>query len=234
MIDSGLLAECKTLAFNVAPELTERPLYVCDSDIFTGLPTSRDCLGWANGMQSATSPLIKNCIQEWSEVGPVIALDGNAIRSEYGDEDFRDGVRATVVHEAAHLLPGSSEIFSDDLESMDPSCLHSWQRSKMHEYRSRPDASHAADHDHRFVRRALHCWYRAVAGGWSVPIYRLFGGDCPIYTQPPHFAVELLREMIEMREATFAEIEAVKPPVGFAELWTQSTLLHARPPKESP
>ena len=229
MIDAGLLAESKTLANTSAPELGERRLYVCDSVIFGDLPEVHSgCLGWANRMNSATSPLLKDRIPEWSAPGPVIALDGDAIRSEYGD-DFRDGVLATVVHEVAHLVPASDEIFSGDvLESMDPSFVQSWQMAKLSEYSDRPDASHAADHDLQFARRVLHCWFRATAAGWTIPIYRLFGPDCPVFLQPPHFLAALMGELTSMQTSPFVEIEAREPPAGFTELWTHS----APPPKE--
>ncbi len=228
MIDAGLLAECRTLATTVGPELASHPLYVCDSDVFNGLPTTRDCLGWANRMQSATSPLFKDRIPEWSAPGPVICLDGDAIRNEYGDDDFRDGVLATSLHEVAHLVP-VSEIFCDDvLERMDPSFVHSWQLAKLTEYSDRPAASHAADHGCEFIRLALHCWFRATAAGWTIPIYRLFGPDCPVFLQPPHFLAALMGELTSMQTAPFVEIEAREPPAGFTELWTHS----APPPKE--
>ena len=91
----------------------------------------------------------------------------------------------------------------------------------------------AAMHDHQFIRRVLHVWFRAISAGWDVPIYRLFGPDCESFLQPPHYLASLMTELTAMQSATFVAIEAVSPPLAFSRLWEHSHRLHGSIVKET-
>ena len=104
MIDSGLLSECRELAFVAAPEL-RHALYVVDSAIFDGLPEARSgCLGWAYRQGALVNIPLAERIDEWKGPGPIICLCEDKIRDEYGD-DVDSGLRETMTHEIGHVLP---------------------------------------------------------------------------------------------------------------------------------
>ncbi len=224
MIDQGLLDECRQLAFAVAGELKPFPLYVVDAEkTFDDLPESRGCLAWAFTMTGIEHIPFRERINEWTEPGPIIALCEGAIRDEYGD-DFDAGLRETMCHETAHVVPASPFVENAALADIPVETVRKHQLGKLATAATKPQ--YAQMHDHRFIRRVLHCWYRAISAGWSIPIYRLFGGDTETYCQPPHFLACLLPELTAMQSATFAEIEAATPPIAFTTMWEHSHGLH--------
>ena len=75
MLDRKLLDDCRRLAFDIAPELKENPLYVSEASLFEGLPILQgNCLGWA--YRYAFSDLnYRSRLMEtghWEGPGPVI------------------------------------------------------------------------------------------------------------------------------------------------------------------
>ncbi len=224
MIDQGLLDECREMAFEVAPELQPNPLYIVDGETtFDDLPEARGCLGWAFTMTGIEHIPFRERIDAWKGAGPIIALCEGAIRDAYGD-DFDAGLREMTCHEIGHIVPEKPFVEIESLKDIDPEFVRSHQLTKLAVAATK--TQYAQMHDHRFIRRVLHIWYRAILFGWSIPIYRLFGGDTETYCQPPHFLVALMPELVAMKSATFAEIEAAKPPLAFSELWEHSHGLH--------
>ena len=232
MIDQGLLDECRQLAFAVAGELRPNPLYIVDGETtFDDLPEARGCLGWAFTMTGIEHIPFRERIDAWKGAGPIIALCEGAIRDAYGD-DFDAGLRETMCHEIAHIVPEKPFVEIESLKDIDPEFVRSHQLSKLATAATKPQ--YAGMHDHRFIRRVLHVWFRAILFGWHVPCYRLFGPDSETYCQPPHYLAALMGELTSMQGMTFGEIEAATPPTGFTELWEHSHKLHGSiVPKET-
>jgi len=241
MIDSGLLSECRELAFVIAPELKKSPLYVVDGSIFDGLPTPPgDCLGWAHDGSYVDYNIRGRLGESWTTPGPIISLNRHAIQGEYG-EQFRDGVLAIFLHELGHVLPPSPHIPKDDRAA-----LFDCQPIRQHQYAKAAEAvalpappagSPDDSHDVRFLRRVCHLYFRAVSCGWTIPMdTNLFGGSCWFCSWPIHYLFKLLPEVIQHRQATFLEIESVPAPAGFIHLWENNLAFYQsfQTPKESP
>ena len=232
MIDQGLLDECREMAFEVAPELQPNPLYIVDGETtFDDLPEARGCLAWAFTMTGIEHIPFRERIDAWKGAGPIIALCEGAIRDAYGD-DFDAGLREMTCHEIGHIVPEKPFVEIESLKDIDPEFVRSHQLSKLATAATKPQ--YAGMHDHRFIRRVLHVWFRAILFGWHVPCYRLFGPDSETYCQPPHYLAALMGELTSMQGMTFGEIEAATPPTGFTELWEHSHKLHGSiVPKET-
>jgi hypothetical protein len=222
MIDDKLLSHCLNIAHTVAPELRSRPLYIVDGTGLTDLPVGHgDVLGWA-WRGNVTNYRLRDYIgSDWEGPGPVISLLPDPIRTEWG-KHFRDGVLSTLLHELAHLLPPAPAISDSDFAEFDVHTVREWQQMKWTEANALPEPPPGtADDPHgpEFVRIVTHLWARSTLAGWSIPGVNLYGGGCWFLSQPAHFVTALLREIVTMREAHFAEIIAADPPSDFTALW---------------
>ncbi len=223
MLDAALLSDAKTLAYEVAPELRDQPLYIVDASVFDGLLSGQcDCLGWAaDGV--VTHYDFRSCIgDEWRGPGPIICLRSDEIIEEWPGEHFRVGVLNVLLHEISHVLPPASLPKNDCADLLDTPKIREWQRNKRVEAESlpSPEPGTPADwHGPQFVRVASHLWARSTLAGWNIPSFNLFGGACWYISQAPHFVAALLAEIVTMRTACFGEIVSRPPPEAFTELW---------------
>ncbi len=226
MIDADLITECRRLALSTAPELSSRPLYVVDAEVFDGLTIKRDCLAWA--MQNTLDFELTDRIPGWDQPGPVVALFGGAIFEAYGPEHFRAGTLATMLHETGHLLPIPSVTWQDRPPEFDTAEIRSLLSRKTAEATAAPepeDLSPDAHHGQRFIRTVTHLYARSRLAGYDLPHQDLFGGTL-FLPQLPHFLAALLPEIVSMLDAPFDEILDQAPPAEFSELWTASVDNH--------
>ena len=121
-----------------------------------------------------------------------------------------------MTHEVSHIVPPAKAI---PTPPPDPETVALSRRrfSSLAIGVSQPEAPDIA-HDWRFVRRALHCWYRVVLAGYDVPLWAV------IHTWPPSeiYLPSLLPECDAMRRESFATIEATEPPDLFLNTWHAS------------
>lgn len=223
MIAESTLTECRELAIEIAPELSQRPLYIVDARRFDGLPTLSGCLGWA---QPGHFPDFeqRERIPGWDGPGPIIALDGDAIQDEYGPR-YREGALQVMTHELAHVLPVSAVNMATVADGIhDTPQMRFAIRQHIEDKLSTPSPEPGSVGDHHgmaFVRRCCHLWARAKFAGVSVPINGIFGPDCAVRATA-HAVTELVTEFDQMRSMTFAQIEATTPPTDFQAFWTES------------
>jgi hypothetical protein len=74
------------------------------------------------------------------------------------------------------------------------------------------------EHDGRFIRRCGHLYYRARLAGYKVESGCLLGPAC-FGGQLPFWMMDILPELHQLKDASFAEIEATSAPVAFTESW---------------
>ena len=233
MIETSLLDECRTLAFRIAPELAQSPLYVVDASIFNGLPLTngRCLLGWALQGSSHCIYSMREAIgDQWQGNGNVIALCNDAIRKDAINEDaFRERVLNVMLHEIAHLLPSQYVPLADRSEIFDCELVRQHQHRLMAEAQALPEPpieSKDNCHNSAFVRRCVHLWSRSRLAGWSIPSPNLFGGDLWFLSQPAHYLESLFSELVGMRTANFTTIEDNDPPKEFLHQWQYNLAFH--------
>jgi len=226
MLSSDLLAECKELAFTIAPELCERPLYLIDSRRFDGLPVPRGgcLLGFAIPGGTRCDYNIRSALADvWQGPGNVVALCFDAIREAAVSEDaFRGCVLNVCVHELGHLLPMGEIAIRDDADLYDCELVRERQFKQRAEALVSPETPvDAPDNPHNvaFIRRCVHLWSRASLAGWSIPSFDLFGGDLWFCSQTPHYLAAVHRELFALRTANFATIEDTPPTFEFVDMW---------------
>lgn len=214
MISPDLLTRCHDMALALARELRQRPLYVIDvSDLGDLAPRSSSCLGWADISPVENAAIAARLGDRWQGAGPTIALDGAAIREQVRPEQFDRFVLGVALHETAHILP-SPTTFVSRAPSFVAATMDAY---RFHKSLTAPDLDPTVDanHDSRFVRRAMHLYVRALLQGFDVPSDFLMAQ----HTRPDHYLSIALKEAVEMRDATFAEIEATDPPRDFLRQW---------------
>jgi hypothetical protein len=154
----------------------------------------------------------------------VISLDGDAIAEAALPGAFESAVLNVLVHEVAHAVPPQKIIY----EPVDTPRARELQLVRMQRVWSTPDAepgTQADCHDAKFIRRAIHLWIRATLAGWTVPLQRLFGS---LYQSHEWvYLTLLLKEAVDVRQATFTQIEATSPPAGFVEQWQADLKFYA-------
>ena len=205
--DQEILDECRALALSIAPELGDGPLYLI-GDEAGGAATNNGCgvLGWA---QPRTSPATRELLGDrWNGDGPLISLDLRAIGATSQPGQFKRCAQAVLVHEVAHVVPRVDR--ADDL----PDLRIDWDRKILRHQLSEASPGFGDDpmHDDGFVRRAVHCWARASLCGFAVPVESLL--PWPAVVQ--HYLGPLIKECVDMRDATFAEIAKEPLPAGVA------------------
>jgi len=167
--------------------------------------------------------------QGWQGPGPVVCLLPQDIEAEWGPEHFRDGVLNTLLHELGHVLPPAKIPQDDFADLFDVPALREWQRQKWAEADARPaPVPGTADdpHDWQFIRRVCHLWARAKRAGWDIPSIGLFGGSLWFVCQPAHWITALFRELVDMQDATFAQIQNSPPPDEFMQMWEGALQFH--------
>ncbi len=209
------LDRCHKLALDVAPELSERPLYVVDAAELGGLPRL-DCFGWAipRGIDYNVRAALG---ARWTEPGPVIVLDGDAIADRALPGAFDRCLCNVLLHEVAHIVPPSPTCVEVDPTPM----LLEYQRATLESELTAPPVppgSAGDPHDLRFLRRCLHLWVRAALAGVDVPLHRLANAHA-MQTSEVHYLPLILREAIAMRDATFFEIESAPAPPLLVAQW---------------
>jgi hypothetical protein len=212
-----ILARCRELAFRVAPELRERPLYVIDgaTSLAAGLSMA-GCAGWAQGSWMPL-PLRDVLGDVYRGAGPIIALDVEVIAAAAEGDDPERCTSAVMVHELAHILPRADVPEPND---------SGFQRladdvfAKMsNQWFERPDVEDLdAMHDLAFIRRACHLTWRAVEAGYDVDIrdvHRQFGLCMRL------FYGLFTPEAALMAGWSFGQIMATPPPAAAVERWEE-------------
>lgn len=228
MIVAELLSDCRRLSLDVAPELRDRPLYVVDSATFDGLAINEgdDHLGHASRVP--TGAMIERLGDQWQGPGPVVALAVDSIREAFQPEFFRQCLFAIVIHETAHLVPIADRDVADRAMVLLVDCEAArvyWELAAQ-EYNRKASAMIGVaidpEHDHRFIRRCCHLFYRASLLDWDVEPGPLLGPACP-GGQLAHWISDLLPELHRHRHSPFCEIEAIEPPPAFRRSWNIAT-----------
>ena len=218
MIDSGLLAESKSLVLEVAPDLAARPLYFIDMEELEGLPCTGGCYGWAMNNLFIERPIIDRLGDRYEGPGPIVALDGKLIADNCEPQNFANCIRQVALHEGAHLYP-IREIW----EPADTQRVRDIQLAKMAEGYSAPEPKAGAEydpHDWRFIRRVCHLLFRSKLLGAIVPTLGMHKGHTAV-SVIEFYLFELLAECVAMKGATMAAIEAQPAPAGFMDIWTR-------------
>jgi hypothetical protein len=218
---NSIIAECEQLAHRIAPELAEHPLYTLTAPEVPWLKMPEDCRGFALP-HGAIGGIREVLGERWQGPGPAIVL---AVQE-------RPLMLRTMLHEVAHVLPSRETFISVN----SPPIFMEFQCRVLNDGLAEPaePPMDAPDnwHDWRFIRRALHLFFRASAIGYhDIPIYDLFRGW--FMSQEPHWLCELLPELQAVPPSCrFAEIEQREPPSGFMALWEHSvsfSLKHYKP-----
>ena len=221
MIDAALLSHCRNLAHSGSRRAGERPLYVVDGSIFDGLEIRRDVLAWptpgGNGLRDCASDIGS----DWKGTGAAHLSFRRRDRRKCKPEYFRDGVLNTLIHETGTSLAAIAADPEDDLADLFdvPRFASGRHERESRPTHSRPEPGSAEDFHGEIRRIATHLWAVPVVR-MEHPAAGLYGSACITLVQPPHFVATLLREIVEMRDATFAEILAHDPPEAFTELWS--------------
>lgn len=216
MID---LTRCHDMAIALAPELGRRPLYVVTADDLGDIPRSPSCQGWATGDNRA---IAKRLGDRWRGAGPTICLDPVSIAEHCQPDSFDLYVAGVVVHEAAHILPAPAESRYRLPAALTADMQELALRSHLSSVPENPTTD--PHHDGRFVRRAMHLYIRALLLGFAVP-HDIHISPCVCLE---YYLPILLREVVDMRSKTFAEIEATDPPIAFLAQWKADTALYNR------
>jgi hypothetical protein len=232
MIDDNLLSHARNLARQVAPELFQRrPCYICCSSLFEGLPVATNALGCCFDGRVTFYDFAER-IPNWTRPGPVVVLFGDAIAEDCPPECYQDAVLSVVLHELAHALPAREDIPEQDhAEVFDCQLVRDWQAKKRQEADSLPDPQPGTPEDFhgiRFVRTAVHLLGRASLRGWQISPYHLFGGSLWYLSQPPHYVLPLMKEIVDHRNDTFTQILATRPPAEFTRMWEHAFSYHVR------
>jgi hypothetical protein len=226
MISPELIAECRGLVADVAPEI-DGNCYVIDASLLDGLAPSGGCLGFAFGPTTHIFEVRERLSAAgiWEGAKPVIALSAHDIAdaSDYGDR-FRLAALNVVIHETAHLLPYTPAPVPERLlDISDSPSMREFQRQQVEvgeiiDKTAEPDHKYNS-HNSAFIRRSVHLYARARMLGWSFPSTNLFGGDAWFCSQPAHYLEQLFVEVFEHQDASFEDIEATDPPAEFTKLW---------------
>jgi hypothetical protein len=229
-IDDALLSHCRNIAGQIAPELSRRPLYICCSSIFDGLPAMpANCLGVCFSGKEVFYDF-RERIPNWTKPGPVIILFGDAIAAGVLPEFFQDAVLGVVLHELAHALPVRSDIpEQDSADLFDCPLVRERQQGWRLAGDALPDPEvEAVDNPHnlQFVRVAIHLLGRSLLRGWQISSFGLFGPDLWFLSQPPHFLLPLMKEIVDRQHDSFSSIVATAPPRAFSDMWRAAVDFH--------
>jgi hypothetical protein len=232
-IDDTILSHCRNLARQVAPELfARRPCYIVCSSIFDGLPAMPEsCLGVCFDGRT-TFYDFRERIPGWTKPGPVVILFGDAIAASVLPEYFQDAVLGVLLHELAHALPVRSDIPEHDhADLFDVPLVRERQQGWRLAADALPDPEvEAVDNPHnmQFVRIAVHLLGRAQLRGWQISSFGLFGPDLWFLSQPPHFLLPLMKEIVDCQHDPFSSIVATAPPREFSDMWESAVAFHVR------
>ena len=233
-LDTSLLSDCKTLAYQVAPELKKRPLYIVPLSLFDGLKGIMQgrCLAWADSGHPCDFAFRERIGDAWQGVGPLVALDATAIAEASRPDAFRDAVLNVCLHELAHLLPPPAEYPTRDFaELFDVPGIRAHQELRRVQAENAPEPlpdSERNCHNAVFVRTATHLFGRSLLAGWQIPSFDLYGSSLWFLPQPAHLLEILFREVVEMRDRSFREIVASTPPQAFTDLWQECLDFHVK------
>ena len=216
-----ILAECRDIILDIAPELRPDPLYVTDEAALAvagGL-----ILGWACNETESYPRQILEASGEWQGPGRFISLALNKLETP-------SAVRCVALHEAAHLLPARPVTTTDKPPS--PAAVR-WNRGDIRLSLAASNYGPADEpwtdddcHGWKFIRRALHLHHRATVAGYDVDLHGLCAGVQYGCVWPHYYAEELGDEPARLASLTFDEIESFKPPDGFMALWNQDVAKH--------
>jgi hypothetical protein len=213
-----MLDECQQLVRIVAPrEFPDRLPLVIDMAELSHLPGNNDCHGWANDGSVFQLPFAERLGERYQRGDAVIALDIAGIKASAKHGHFRDCVFATMLHEIGHVVPRPT--VRPDLP-VPQKKLRDYQLRVMQwwEDKQKPDDPADVHHGALFIRRAIHLFVRAAEAGVSAFLDDVLGRSkwrsCGAMYLPL-----LLGEALQMRGASFAEIDQTPPPRLFILQW---------------
>lgn len=219
------LARYADKLLQLAPELPR--LHVTDMANCSAVPFAK-----CSPLGFAYSPLIEDttlCGQiDGYAGGPIIVLDLAAIAAAAEPGQFERSVRAVAVHELAHLLPHQPPI--DELPATPEiqAAELRWMNRVVENIPSNPTED--PGHDVRFFRRCTHLFVRTALSGWDAALCLGVPGH---WRSDAAYVGYLFSEAVQMRDASFAEIESREPPRLFLEQWcTDTTFYRNHKPKE--
>ncbi len=222
LLTPAIIADCRKLAFTIAPDLRERPLYI--------LPHCGCCP--VGGCTVAFTPgheRLDVCTRdrliaanEWEGPGTTIVFVEDAL-AEY--KPIRTAVLTVLLHELAHNLPlvDSEALPADEapteFERIEyAAAIADWSQKPIF---TKGKPGWWPDHDDKFIRRALHLHYRAKVAGEDLPLCDLLcAGWGHSLSNAAQYRDTMIGELEVMKNASFAEIEKLPLPFLFDELFT--------------
>jgi hypothetical protein len=216
---AAIIEKAHAMAAAVAPELAaDAPLYVLDGAQVeaVGMPMN-GCHGQAWWL--LIPPQLVDAIgPAWRGPGPTVLLALDAIEAAARPGYFEQCALSVVCHEFAQALP-SRPVRRDSEE----------RRARYAELfaldRTTPERPPLPEvdpqHDLRFIRRYMHLISRAKAAGWPVHPHDGWATFSLTGMCAESYLSVLEPEALELKDRTFAEIEATPPPPELLALWQE-------------
>ena len=206
---TNAISEFTDIAEQLAPELQTVPFYVLaqPAELPTPLETVAYCI---RGRDIALRDFLRQR-GEWKGYGAAIVFVDQI--------DDRLQFLGTLLHELGHALPATT--WSDTEPTAEErerqiAAVRKWADDPAPHKEREPWTGHGL----QFVRRVLHLHYRSLWHGIAVPLAALnaagsYYGLSPIW----RYLSALGAEPFDLSGKSFAEIESIKPPAAFVDLF---------------
>jgi hypothetical protein len=196
--------DLEQFALQLAPELAQSQLYVCDHP--EGVPRP-DVFGYT----VANSPQLQAALERAGE------WEGNGQFVVFADPTMSDGMRDVVLlHELSHRLPFAP---SQQTAAHSAAKFAEFISSAAEPLPTNQPAFAFGDHGIEHVRIALHCWWRAALLGKFVWFAGLCAGPAYQLSPPIFYWRAIGNEPVRMQHATFTEILNTPAPDDFNQLF---------------
>lgn len=216
------LEQLRDFALEIAPELSDRPFYVCDMEA-AGLPTSG-----TGGFALKYLPENALGISDWAGPGAVLAIAYGDTASRANPEDVERVLKAVVVHELGHLLPNPQPATLAINAAISKESASEINAQMRHELETPAElAAHCVRaHGPLFVRRCVHLWARSLAAGHWVLGREVLGYRW--LSSLESYAPPFWSDTARMRDARFHEIDLLPLPQHTLDLHAADVKCHDR------